>query len=88
VRIIQMMLRSWSGGCGFELDWMFVDKSLGLMYFCMDNMLAIRSLIDTLRIPSLETRVSLIFPSIRILGRQATDMVWNRKLFSICFSTY
>ncbi|KAJ7505263.1 Rapamycin-insensitive companion of mTOR, N-term-domain-containing protein [Mycena galericulata] len=39
-KVIQLMLRSWSG----------------LMYFCMDNMRAIRSLIDTLRIPSLETR--------------------------------
>lgn len=29
----------------------------GLMYFCMDDMRAIRSLIDTLRIPSLEPRV-------------------------------
>ncbi|KAJ7212059.1 Rapamycin-insensitive companion of mTOR, N-term-domain-containing protein [Mycena pura] len=39
-KVIQLMLRSWSG----------------LMYFCMDNMRAIRSLVDTLRIPSLETR--------------------------------
>ncbi|KAF7288523.1 hypothetical protein HMN09_01381300 [Mycena chlorophos] len=39
-KIIQLMLRSWSG----------------LMYFCMDNMRAIRSLVDTLRIPSLDTR--------------------------------
>ncbi|KAJ7935708.1 Rapamycin-insensitive companion of mTOR, N-term-domain-containing protein, partial [Mycena leptocephala] len=39
-KVIQLMLRSWSG----------------LMYFCMDNMRAIRSLIDTLRIPSLDTR--------------------------------
>jgi hypothetical protein len=28
------------------------------MYFCMDDMRAIRSLIDTLRIPSLEPRVN------------------------------
>jgi hypothetical protein len=27
------------------------------MYFCMDHMLAIRSIVDTLRIPSLDTRV-------------------------------
>ncbi|KAK7048427.1 Rapamycin-insensitive companion of mTOR, N-term-domain-containing protein [Favolaschia claudopus] len=39
-KVIQLMLRTWSG----------------LMYFCMDNMRAIRSLIDTLRIPSLDTR--------------------------------
>ncbi|KII86754.1 hypothetical protein PLICRDRAFT_43412 [Plicaturopsis crispa FD-325 SS-3] len=39
-RIIQLMLRTWSG----------------LMYFCMNDMAAIRSIIDTLRIPSLDTR--------------------------------
>ncbi|KAJ7600701.1 Rapamycin-insensitive companion of mTOR, N-term-domain-containing protein [Mycena floridula] len=39
-RVIQLMLRNWSG----------------LMYLCMDDMRAIRSIIDTLRIPSLETR--------------------------------
>lgn len=31
------------------------------MYFCMDEMRAIRSLVDTLRIPSLETRVRCMF---------------------------
>ncbi|KAI9458810.1 Rapamycin-insensitive companion of mTOR, N-term-domain-containing protein [Russula earlei] len=39
-RCIVCMFRTWSG----------------LMYFCMDDMRAIRSLIDTLRIPSLEPR--------------------------------
>jgi len=39
-RTIVCMLRTWSG----------------LMYFCMDDMRAIKSLIDTLRIPSLEPR--------------------------------
>ncbi|KAF5382569.1 hypothetical protein D9615_002880 [Tricholomella constricta] len=39
-KVIQSMLRTWSG----------------LMYFCMDDMRAIRSLVDTLRIPSLDTR--------------------------------
>lgn len=34
------------------------DAWSGLMYFCMDDMKAIRSLIDTLRIRSLDTRVS------------------------------
>ena len=29
------------------------------MYFCMEEMRAIRSLVDTLRLPSLETRVRL-----------------------------
>ena len=32
-------------------------KFTGLIYFCMDEMRAIRTVIDTLRIPSLETRV-------------------------------
>jgi len=36
-------------------------KHPGLMYFCMDDMRAIRSLIDTLRIPSLEPRVKTFF---------------------------
>ncbi|KAG6916446.1 hypothetical protein DXG01_006774 [Tephrocybe rancida] len=39
-RVIQSMLRTWSG----------------LMYFCLDDMCAIASLINTLRIPSLDTR--------------------------------
>ncbi|KAG2009933.1 ste16 [Coprinopsis cinerea AmutBmut pab1-1] len=39
-KVVQLMLRTWSG----------------LMYFCLDDMRAIRSLVDTLRIPSLETR--------------------------------
>lgn len=32
-------------------------KFIGLIYFCMDDMKAIKTVIDTLRIPSLETRV-------------------------------
>ena len=32
-------------------------KFTGLIYFCMDGMRAIKTVIDTLRIPSLETRV-------------------------------
>ncbi|KAG5353197.1 hypothetical protein C0989_009378 [Termitomyces sp. Mn162] len=39
-RVLQSMLRTWSG----------------LMYFCMDDMRAIRSIVDTLRIPSLDSR--------------------------------
>ncbi|TFK28071.1 hypothetical protein FA15DRAFT_612999 [Coprinopsis marcescibilis] len=39
-KLVQLMLRTWSG----------------LMYLCLDDMRAIRSLIDTLRIPSLENR--------------------------------
>ncbi|KAL0961199.1 hypothetical protein HGRIS_006168 [Hohenbuehelia grisea] len=40
IKVIQVMLRTWSG----------------LMYFCMNDMSAIRGLVDTLRIPSLDTR--------------------------------
>ena len=36
-------------------------KFTGLVYFCMDDMRAIRTVIDTLRIPSLETRVRRLF---------------------------
>ncbi|KIM43166.1 hypothetical protein M413DRAFT_443978 [Hebeloma cylindrosporum] len=39
-KVVQLMLRTWSG----------------LMFFCMDDMRAIRSLINTLQIPSLENR--------------------------------
>lgn len=38
----------------------------GLMYFCMDDMRAIRSVVNTLQIPSLESRVryqSIDFPA-------------------------
>ncbi|EPQ54453.1 hypothetical protein GLOTRDRAFT_116357 [Gloeophyllum trabeum ATCC 11539] len=43
-KIIVMLLRTWSG----------------LMYFSMGNMLAIRTIIDTLRIPSLDSREIII----------------------------
>ncbi|KAH9480426.1 Target of rapamycin complex 2 subunit ste20 [Psilocybe cubensis] len=39
-KVVQLMLRTWSG----------------LMFYCADDMRAIRSLINTLQIPSLETR--------------------------------
>ncbi|KAH7099638.1 Rapamycin-insensitive companion of mTOR, N-term-domain-containing protein [Auriculariales sp. MPI-PUGE-AT-0066] len=39
-KVVSAILRTWSG----------------LMYLCMDNMQAIRALVDTLRIPSLTTR--------------------------------
>lgn len=58
-RVVQMMLRTWSGrfiqapSCiRFKFVW-----SIGLMYFYMDDMQAIRHLIDCLRIPSLDDRV-------------------------------
>ena len=40
-------------------------KFIGLIYFSMDNMKAIKTVIDTLRIPSLETRVCVTVPRLR-----------------------
>ncbi|KAF7298974.1 hypothetical protein MIND_00845600 [Mycena indigotica] len=56
-KIIQLMLRSWSG----------------LMYFCMDNMRAIRSLVDTLRIPSLDTREIILDMFFDLLNIKTPD---------------
>jgi hypothetical protein len=58
-RSIVCMLRTWSGMFIREVDLVLSQmiKYPGLLYFCMDDMRAIRSLIDTLRIPSLEPRV-------------------------------
>lgn len=36
------------------------DCSTGLIYFCLNDKLALRALVDGLRIPSLQTRVSRI----------------------------
>jgi rapamycin-insensitive companion of mTOR len=56
-RVIITMLRSWSGEyIPNILD--LISCAAGLMYLCMDDMLAIRTLVDTLRVPSLELRVS------------------------------
>jgi len=33
---------------------------VGLMYFCMEDQHAIKSLVNTLRIPSLDTRVRVL----------------------------
>ncbi|KIY45635.1 hypothetical protein FISHEDRAFT_66904 [Fistulina hepatica ATCC 64428] len=43
-KVIHIMLRTWSG----------------LMYFCMEDMRGIRSLVDVLRLPSLETRETIL----------------------------
>lgn len=56
-RVIITMLRSWSGEHIINTS-ALISRIAGLMYLCMDDMLAIRTLVDTLRVPSLELRVS------------------------------
>ncbi|KAJ3802454.1 Rapamycin-insensitive companion of mTOR, N-term-domain-containing protein [Lentinula aff. detonsa] len=56
-RVIQLMLRTWSG----------------LMYFCMEDMRAIRSLVDTLRLPSLETREVVLNMFFEILNIKSPE---------------
>ncbi|KZT18431.1 hypothetical protein NEOLEDRAFT_1125374 [Neolentinus lepideus HHB14362 ss-1] len=59
-RIITLLLRTWSG----------------LMYFCMDNMRAIRTIIDTLRIPSLDSREIIIDMFFDLLNIKPPD--WHQ----------
>ncbi|EIW81055.1 hypothetical protein CONPUDRAFT_90112 [Coniophora puteana RWD-64-598 SS2] len=56
-KVIQLMLRTWSG----------------LMYFCMDQQQAIRSIVDTLRIPSMDTREIVLDFFFDLLNIQASD---------------
>ncbi|KAL1715385.1 Rapamycin-insensitive companion of mTOR, N-term-domain-containing protein [Schizophyllum commune] len=56
-KIVQLLLRSWSG----------------LMYLCMGNMGAIRSLIDMLTLPSLETRDIILDMFFDLLNIRAPD---------------
>ncbi|KAF9452980.1 hypothetical protein P691DRAFT_720833 [Macrolepiota fuliginosa MF-IS2] len=56
-KVIQLMLRSWSG----------------LMYLAIDDMQAIRSVIDTLRIPSLETREIILDMFFELLNIKTSD---------------
>lgn len=54
----------------------------GLMYLCMDDMLALRSLVDILRVPSLDLRVRYIPESrtplsphiLRLKGNHSGDL--------------
>lgn len=59
------MLRAWSGEFEAVCFQLLATVFTGLMYFCMDDMRAIRSLVNTLRIPSLDTRVRHILLKIR-----------------------
>lgn len=55
-RVIITMLRSWSGEYIPTIRNLIL-RAAGLMYLCMSDMLAIRTLVDTLRVPSLDLRV-------------------------------
>ncbi|KAF8631052.1 hypothetical protein AX15_002660 [Amanita polypyramis BW_CC] len=63
-KVVQVMLRTWSG----------------LMYYCMDDMRAIRSIIDTLRIPSLETREIILDLFFDLLNIKTSD--WYQTFIS------
>ncbi|KAH7923835.1 hypothetical protein BV22DRAFT_1035895 [Leucogyrophana mollusca] len=56
-KVIQLMLRTWSG----------------LMYFCMEDQLAIKSIVNTLRIPSLETREIILDMFFDLLNIKAPE---------------
>jgi len=58
-RVVITMLRSWSGK-HIRNILVLILCAPGLMYLCMDDMLAIRTLVDTLRVPSLELRVGYL----------------------------
>ncbi|KAH7885334.1 Rapamycin-insensitive companion of mTOR, N-term-domain-containing protein [Phlebopus sp. FC_14] len=56
-KVIQLMLRTWSG----------------LMYFCMEDQRAIKSIVDTLRIPSLQTREVILDMFFDLLNIKAPE---------------
>ncbi|THH08497.1 hypothetical protein EW145_g2671 [Phellinidium pouzarii] len=56
-KVATVILRTWSG----------------LMYLCMDDMLAIRTMINTLRIPSLETREVVLDMFFELLNIQTPE---------------
>ncbi|KIK95059.1 hypothetical protein PAXRUDRAFT_141598 [Paxillus rubicundulus Ve08.2h10] len=56
-KVIQLILRTWSG----------------LMYFCMENQRAIKSIVNTLRIPSLETREIILDMFFDLLNIKAPE---------------
>jgi large subunit ribosomal protein L17e len=67
-KVIQLMLRSWSGEflqfIRLSPIWPLKSMILGLMYLAVHDMHAIRSVIDILRIPSLETRVGTVLSAL------------------------
>ncbi|KAF9221011.1 hypothetical protein BS17DRAFT_786363, partial [Gyrodon lividus] len=56
-KVIQLMLRTWSG----------------LMYFCMEDQRAIKSIVNTLQIPSLETREIILDMFFDLLNIKAPE---------------
>ncbi|KAF9242546.1 Rapamycin-insensitive companion of mTOR, N-term-domain-containing protein [Melanogaster broomeanus] len=56
-KVIQLMLRTWSG----------------LMYFCMEDQRAIKSIVNTLRIPSLQTREIILDMFFDLLNIKAPE---------------
>ena len=61
-KVITVMLRTWSGQ--FIMQYrtrgeLELTIKIGLLYLCTNDMSAIRTMIDTLKIPSFESRVSL-----------------------------
>ncbi|KAH8114744.1 Rapamycin-insensitive companion of mTOR, N-term-domain-containing protein [Phellopilus nigrolimitatus] len=56
-KVVSVILRTWSG----------------LMYLCMDDMLSIRTMINTLRIPSLETREVILDMFFELLHIQTPE---------------
>ncbi|KAH9936411.1 Rapamycin-insensitive companion of mTOR, N-term-domain-containing protein [Fomitopsis serialis] len=63
-RVVTSMLRTWSG----------------LIYFCIQDKLAIRSLVDGLRIPSLETREVILDMFFDLLNIRAPD--WHQAFIA------
>jgi hypothetical protein len=55
-KVVVTLMRSWTGKC-YVLWLMITQKFTGLMHLCMSDMLTIRSLVDTLRIPNMDNRV-------------------------------
>lgn len=82
-KIILVLLRTWSGS-SFTTLYVFDvynDTSTGLMYLCMNEMRAIRAVVDTLRIPSLQRRVCISADAISCILK-----AFCRILSWICFS--
>ncbi|KAH0832008.1 Rapamycin-insensitive companion of mTOR, N-term-domain-containing protein [Lanmaoa asiatica] len=72
-KVIELMLRTWSGRYYQCLFLFTADTMLGLMYFCMDDQRAIKSIVNTLRIPSLDTREIILDMFFDLLNIKAPE---------------